>query len=84
MVVLREMERVCRPGGQIVVVNHFTTASALESVVDRLVAPAATWFGFRTDVALGPLLRAIGMTPDRVHQERVGPVWTLASWHARE
>ena len=47
---LSEMKRVCRPGGRIIVLNHFRDAGVW-SFLERLVASHASWFGFRTTLS---------------------------------
>lgn len=58
-VMMRELERVCRPGGEVVVVNHFTRGSGMASRIERGLAPLARALGFRP---LFPLDAFIGLT----------------------
>src|SRR6266511_1659344 len=41
--VAREMRRVCRPGGRIVILNHFRSKSRLGAWLERIIAPAAKY-----------------------------------------
>lgn len=43
-----EVRRVCRPGGHIVIVNHFS-GEAPWRVLETLLRPLAGWLGFRTE-----------------------------------
>jgi phosphatidylethanolamine/phosphatidyl-N-methylethanolamine N-methyltransferase len=51
-----EMRRVCKPGGTIVVVNHFTSENPLLRFVERRLAPLAGKIGFHADFPLGAFL----------------------------
>jgi len=56
---MHELERVCRPGGEIVVVNHFTRDDGVAAHIERVLAPLARSLGFRP---LFPLDAFIGLT----------------------
>jgi len=62
--VLREMRRVVKPGGHIVVLNHFRSERPVAGRLEDLVAPVCTRLGWKSNLALSPLLRAVGLTPD--------------------
>ena len=47
--VLRELERVCAPGGEVVIVNHFAQDHGLRGAVERWMAPAARALGWHPD-----------------------------------
>lgn len=49
---VEEMRRVCRPGGEILIVNHFHHANPLIGGVERLISPMSRLMGFRPDVSL--------------------------------
>lgn len=51
---LAEMRRVCVPGGQILVLNHFKDAGVWK-LAERLVAPLADCVGFRSTLAIDTL-----------------------------
>ncbi|HZT51454.1 MAG TPA: class I SAM-dependent methyltransferase [Stellaceae bacterium] len=44
-----EIRRVCRPGGTIVIVNHFTSENWLVSRFEKALAPLAGKIGFHAD-----------------------------------
>jgi phosphatidylethanolamine/phosphatidyl-N-methylethanolamine N-methyltransferase len=46
--VMRELERVCRPGGEVLLVNHFSAAEeSMLGWVERRMAPFADKIGWR-------------------------------------
>src|SRR5487761_527524 len=51
-----EMRRVCRPGGTIIIVNHFTSENWLMSRFEKALAPLAGKIGFHADFPLGDFL----------------------------
>jgi len=56
-----EMRRVCKPGGQIFMVNHFHSRNPLLGGVERLLAPLSKQLGFRPDFSLDRFLGATGL-----------------------
>lgn len=74
---LLEMKRVCRPGGTIVFVNHFRSEKLLWGFIEKLVAPLFTWFGFKTDLRLRLLLRAVGLQADAMFRVNLLGGWRL-------
>jgi phosphatidylethanolamine/phosphatidyl-N-methylethanolamine N-methyltransferase len=47
--VVAEMARVCKPGGAVVIVNHFARQSGILSVLERLTAPLENLLGWHSD-----------------------------------
>lgn len=50
--VLEEMARVCRPGGSVLIANHFAGRTEGWSLAERLAAPLANLLGWHSDFAL--------------------------------
>ena len=66
--VVAEMARVCKPGGKVVITNHFARNTGLLSVVERLSAPFANVLGWHSDfeietVLSNPRLTLVEQTP---------------------
>jgi phosphatidylethanolamine/phosphatidyl-N-methylethanolamine N-methyltransferase len=66
--VMAEIARVCRPGGTVIVVNHFHHPRQPLRLFEKALTPASQWVGFRLDVPMGvvtctPGLRQIGVVP---------------------
>ncbi len=56
---MTEMVRVCRPGGTIVIINHFRSERpVIASVVDRL-DPVTRKLGWRTTLRMSELLESV-------------------------
>lgn len=47
--VMKELERVCRPGGEVIVVNHFSQERGLRGAVEKRMARFAEELGWRPD-----------------------------------
>src|SRR5438046_3793687 len=61
--VTREMCRVCRPGGRIVILNHFRSAGRIASTLERIIAPFTLYLGFKSDLDLPAFLVQAGFKP---------------------
>ncbi|MBM9595801.1 class I SAM-dependent methyltransferase [Roseitranquillus sediminis] len=56
--VVREMARVCRPGGEVVIVNHFARDEGVLAKLERMIAPLADHLGWHPDFELDRVLSA--------------------------
>jgi phosphatidylethanolamine/phosphatidyl-N-methylethanolamine N-methyltransferase len=54
--VMAELERVCRPGGEIILVNHFSAKTGLRGMVERALAPFARALGWRPEFPIDEVL----------------------------
>jgi phosphatidylethanolamine/phosphatidyl-N-methylethanolamine N-methyltransferase len=79
LAVTAEMCRVCRPGGKIVILNHFLATGPVMSRVDRLVAPLTVHLGFKADLDLDAFLAQTGLTPVAIEKVSVPRLWTLVT-----
>ena len=76
---LNEMARVCRPGGRLLILNHFTNGNRLVRAFERAVSPLCERLGWRSDLAVSDVLAD---APIEVASEvRMGP---LGMWHLLE
>jgi phosphatidylethanolamine/phosphatidyl-N-methylethanolamine N-methyltransferase len=48
--VMAEIARVCKPGGTVLVVNHFASRARPLRLAERALTPISKWIGFRLDV----------------------------------
>ena len=75
--VLREMRRVVRPGGTIVILNHFRSERRAIGRLEDLVAPLCTRLGWKSNLAMTPLLKQVGLTPELVVKVNMFNGWRL-------
>lgn len=69
--VLKELERVCAPGGEVVIVNHFAQDHGIRGWVESFMAPAARALGWHpdfrvetiTDIATLELVETVKLKP---------------------
>ena len=59
---MAEMQRVCRPGGTIVVVNHFTSESRVWGTITKSLDPITRRLGWSTNLRLKPFLEEASFT----------------------
>jgi phosphatidylethanolamine/phosphatidyl-N-methylethanolamine N-methyltransferase len=75
----REIRRVCKPEGQIILLNHFLSEDSFGARLERWVSPLARRFGFRTDLPLQWLLSSVGLRPVDIRSVNLPPIWTLVT-----
>ena len=75
--VVREMRRVCRPGGKIVILNHFRSANRVLSKLDRALTPLTVHIGFKMDLDLPGFLAQTGLRPISIEKVSVPRLWSL-------
>jgi len=74
---MREMFRVTRPGGPVLVVNHFTSSKAFMRNVERRLTPLSKKLGFRPDFSLEHFLEYTGVRPESVRGVNFRGFWKL-------
>jgi phosphatidylethanolamine/phosphatidyl-N-methylethanolamine N-methyltransferase len=75
--VLREMRRVVKPGGIIVILNHFRSERRPMGWLEDLVAPVCTRLGWKSNLAMKPLLAEVGLEPELVARVNMFNGWRL-------
>ena len=58
---MSEMRRVCAPGGDIIVLNHFASHHPLMRLLEGVLAPLSATLGFRSNLELATLAEATGL-----------------------
>jgi len=59
--VMQEVKRVCRKGGQVVVVNHFKSKNKLVETVEKIINPVCKKIGWRSDLCLNEFIDKSGL-----------------------
>lgn len=77
--VVREMRRVCRPGGKIVILNHFRSSSPLMAKLERAISPFTVHIGFKSDLDLPGLLAQAELKPLSIQKVSFPRIWSLVT-----
>ncbi|MGH9382844.1 MAG: class I SAM-dependent methyltransferase [Vicinamibacterales bacterium] len=75
----RELRRVCRRTGRVVLLNHFRSDHETLAWLEKAVSPLTAHFGFTSDLALSHLLARTGLRPLSIDPVNVPPIWKLVS-----
>jgi phosphatidylethanolamine/phosphatidyl-N-methylethanolamine N-methyltransferase len=75
--VVREMRRVCRPGGRMVILNHFRGTNRLGAWLDRVISPLTVHIGFKSDLDLPAFLAQAELKPVSIEKVNVPRIWSL-------
>lgn len=70
--VMREIARVLKPGGKLVVTNHFKSGRGVRASLERLSAPLANVIGWHSDFELDTILQEDRLRV--VRQESIPPL----------
>jgi len=82
--VLREMRRVVKPDGTLVILNHFRSEQRVMGALEDVVAPLCTRLGWKSNLALEPLLREVGLSPDLIVKVNLFNGWRLIRYVNRK
>ncbi len=80
LTVVREMRRVCRPGGKIIFVNHFKSENFILSRLERLIAPLTVHIGFKSDFDLSEFLAQADLQSATVHHIHAARFWSVVTY----
>jgi phosphatidylethanolamine/phosphatidyl-N-methylethanolamine N-methyltransferase len=77
--VAREMRRVCKPGGKIIILNHFRSANPILSRLERAISPFTVHIGFKSDLDLPAFLEQAELKPISIVKVNVPKIWSLVT-----
>ena len=77
--VTREMRRVCKPGGRIIILNHFRSANPVLSRAERAISPLTVHIGFKSDLDLPAFLAQAELRPESIEKVNVPKIWSLVT-----
>lgn len=72
-----EMKRVCRPGGELFIVNHFSREKGAMAALERLVSPVSKFAGFRSSFPLTDFLAQAELNVIETVPVNLFGYWTL-------
>jgi phosphatidylethanolamine/phosphatidyl-N-methylethanolamine N-methyltransferase len=77
--VAREMSRVCKPGGRIVILNHFKSINPVLSRIETAISPMTVHIGFVSDLDLPGFLHQADLTPISIQKVNLLSMWSLVT-----
>src|SRR5229473_2202494 len=77
--VTREMCRVCRPGGRIVILNHFRSKSRVGARLETIIAPFTLYLGFKSDLDLPAFHVQADLEPVSIEKVNIPRIWSLVT-----
>jgi len=82
--VLREMRRVVKPDGIIVILNHFRSQRRVTGWIEDMLAPLCTRLGWKSNLALAPLLEQVALVPESIDYVNLFKGWRLVTFVNRK
>jgi len=77
--VVREMSRVCRPGGKIIILNHFRSNNPIVATLERMISPLTVHIGLTADLDLHGVLSQAQLEPQSIEKVSFPAIWSLVT-----
>ena len=75
--VIAEIKRVSKPGGKIVIINHFQSQNKLIARVEKWLSPLCQRIGWRSDLALEYLVHYAGLSVQQMYSLNKIDLWKV-------
>lgn len=75
--VMAEIRRVCKPGGRVMVVNHFLSPNPVLRLIEHALTPASRWIGFRLDLPIESVTDTPGLRTVEIERVNLFGLWRL-------
>ncbi|RYU58602.1 class I SAM-dependent methyltransferase [Methylolobus aquaticus] len=80
--VISEIERVCKPGGDVIIVNHFAARKGMRRNLESLLAPLSNKLGWRPDMPVEEILQNTSLR--EVNRHRLPPLGLFTMLHLQK
>jgi phosphatidylethanolamine/phosphatidyl-N-methylethanolamine N-methyltransferase len=74
---VQEAKRVCKAGGKIVIVNHFTSEVPVLGPLTEALDPITRWLGWRTDLKLKPFIETTNLAVEKIYKLSKASLYTV-------
>lgn len=75
--VLRSMKKVCKPGGKIIILNHFCSDNGFLARLELLFSPLCQRLGFRTGLTMEELLEGLKLEVEELQRVNLFKGWKV-------
>lgn len=75
--VMKEVRRVCKDGGRVVIVNHFKSRNKMLAGVQTLLTPISEKIGWRSDLCMDEFLSNSGLRIDKLSTLKKIDFWHM-------
>lgn len=75
--VMKEVRRVCKDGGRVVIVNHFKSRNKMLAGVQTLLTPISEKIGWRSDLCMDEFLSDSGLRIDKLSTLKKIDFWHM-------
>jgi phosphatidylethanolamine/phosphatidyl-N-methylethanolamine N-methyltransferase len=80
---MAEMARVCKPGGDLMVINHFASENVILRGLERGLTPLSNFVGFRPSMDLSELPCPTGFQQVGIHRANLMGYWKLVHYRGQ-
>ncbi|MBI5345366.1 MAG: methyltransferase domain-containing protein [Deltaproteobacteria bacterium] len=74
---MAEVKRVCKKGGQVVIVNHFKSRNKVIEAVEKVINPFCKKIGWRSDMCLNEFIEKSGLKVYRQYMLKKIDFWHI-------